>query len=109
VHAHFACSDRRRTRIGARNIFYPFGSIGLAPQDLKYTGEPTETEIGDGNTIRECVTISRGTNGGGGITRLGSGNLLMAYVHIGHDSHVAATASSPTTPRSPATLLLRTT
>ncbi len=79
-----------RTRIGARNIFYPFGSIGLAPQDLKYKGEPTETEIGDGNTIRECVTISRGTAGGGGVTRLGSSNLLMAYVHIGHDSQVGS-------------------
>ena len=79
-----------RTRIGARNIFYPFAAIGLPPQDLKYTGEPTETEIGDGNTIRECVTISRGTSGGGGITRLGSGNLLMAYVHIGHDSQVGS-------------------
>src|SRR5256885_685206 len=48
-----------RTRIGARNQIYPFTSIGIAPQDLKYAGEPTETEIGDNNTIRECVTISR--------------------------------------------------
>ena len=79
-----------RTRVGAKNIFYPFGCIGMAPQDLKYRGEPTETVIGDGNTIRECVTISRGTTGGGGITRLGSGNLLMAYVHIGHDSQVGS-------------------
>ena len=79
-----------RTRIGARNIFYPFGSIGMAPQDLKYTGEPTQTEIGDGNTIRESVTINRGTNGGGGVTRIGSNNLLMAYVHIGHDSQVGS-------------------
>jgi UDP-N-acetylglucosamine acyltransferase len=77
-----------RTRIGWRNTFFPFCSIGMPPQDLKYKGEPTETEIGDGNTIRESVTISRGTTGGGGITRLGSGNLLMAYVHIGHDSQV---------------------
>jgi UDP-N-acetylglucosamine acyltransferase len=77
-----------RTNIGARNIFYPFCSIGMPPQDLKYKGEPTRTEIGDGNTIRECVTISRGTTGGGGVTRLGSGNLLMAYVHVGHDSQV---------------------
>jgi UDP-N-acetylglucosamine acyltransferase len=77
-----------RTNIGARNIFYPFCSIGMPPQDLKYKGEPTGTEIGDGNTIRECVTISRGTTGGGGVTRLGSGNLLMAYVHVGHDSQV---------------------
>lgn len=76
------------TRIGARNVFYPFCSVGVAPQDLKYGGEPTQTEIGDDNTIRECVTISRGTVKGGGITRVGSKNLLMAYVHIGHDSQV---------------------
>jgi len=79
-----------RTRIGARNTFYPFCSVGVAPQDLKYGGEPTETEIGDGNTIRECVTISRGTVGGGGVTRLGSHCLLMTCVHIGHDSHVGS-------------------
>jgi UDP-N-acetylglucosamine acyltransferase len=79
-----------RTRIGARNTIYPFASIGLAPQDLKYKGEPSQTEIGDGNTIRESVTINRGTSGGGGITRIGSGNLLMAYVHIGHDSQVGS-------------------
>jgi UDP-N-acetylglucosamine acyltransferase len=79
-----------RTRIGARNTIYPFTSIGVAPQDLKYSGEPTETEIGDSNTIRECVTISRGTAKGGGTTRVGSHNLLMAYVHIGHDSLVGS-------------------
>jgi UDP-N-acetylglucosamine acyltransferase len=77
-----------RTRIGAGNIFHPFCAVGVAPQDLKYGGEPTGTELGDGNTIRESVTISRGTAGGGGITRLGSGNLLMTCVHIGHDSLV---------------------
>ena len=79
-----------RTRVGAKNTFFPFGAIGMAPQDLKYKGEPTEVEIGEANTIRECVTISRGTAGGGGVTRLGSGNLLMAYVHIGHDSQVGS-------------------
>ena len=79
-----------RTRIGARNTFYPFSAVGVAPQDLKYKGEPTETEIGDENTIRESVTISRGTTKGGGLTRIGSGNLLMAYVHIGHDSIVGS-------------------
>ena len=79
-----------RTRLGARNTIYPFASVGVAPQDLKYQGEPTETEIGDDNTIRECVTISRGTSKGGGITRIGSDNLLMAYVHIGHDSQVGS-------------------
>jgi len=79
-----------RTRIGARNVFHPFCSIGVAPQDLKYGGEPTETEIGDDNTIRESVTISRGTVKGGGVTRLGSNCLLMTCVHIGHDSHVGS-------------------
>ena len=79
-----------RTRIGAKNTIYPFTSIGIAPQDLKYAGEPTETVIGDNNTIRECITISRGTTKGGGITRVGSHNLLMAYVHIGHDSQVGS-------------------
>jgi len=78
------------TRIGVRNIIYPFASIGVAPQDLKYKGEPTETVIGDDNTIRENVTISRGTVGGGGVTSLGSGNLLMTCAHIGHDSHVGS-------------------
>ena len=79
-----------RTRIGSRNIFHPFAAVGVAPQDLKYGGEPTETVLGDDNTIRESVTISRGTVVGGGITRIGSGNLLMTCVHIGHDSHVGS-------------------
>lgn len=79
-----------RTRIGARNTFYPFGSIGVAPQDLKYNGEPTETVLGDDNTIRECVTISRGTTGGGGKTQIGDNCLIMAYAHIGHDSVIGS-------------------
>jgi UDP-N-acetylglucosamine acyltransferase len=79
-----------RTRIGARNVFHPFCAIGVAPQDLKYGGEPTETIIGDDNTIRESVTISRGTVGGGGVTRLGSHCLLMTCVHIGHDSQIGS-------------------
>jgi UDP-N-acetylglucosamine acyltransferase len=79
-----------RTRIGARNVFHPFCAVGVAPQDLKYGGEPTALEVGDGNTIRENVTISRGTVGGGGMTRLGSNCLLMAGVHIGHDSQVGS-------------------
>jgi UDP-N-acetylglucosamine acyltransferase len=78
------------TRIGARNVFHPFCAIGVAPQDLKYKGEPTQVEIGDDNSIRESVTISRGTHHGGGVTRLGSGNLLMAYAHIGHDCQVGS-------------------
>jgi len=77
-----------RTRIGARNTFYPFCAVGVPPQDLKYRGEATETILGDDNTIREGVTVSRGTAGGGGVTRIGSHCLLMASVHIGHDSLV---------------------
>jgi UDP-N-acetylglucosamine acyltransferase len=79
-----------RARIGARNVIHPFTAIGITPQDLKYNGEPTAVEVGDGNTIRESVTISRGTVNGGGVTRLGSDNLLMAYAHIGHDSQVGS-------------------
>ncbi len=74
--------------MGSKNRIYPFACLGVAPQDLKYAGEPTRMEIGDGNTIREYVTISRGTAGGGGITRVGSGCLIMAYTHIGHDSSI---------------------
>ncbi len=79
-----------RTRIGARNVFYPFCSIGVAPQDLKYRGEPTGTIIGDDNTIRESVTVSRGTVGGGGVTRIGSHCLLMTCAHVGHDSQIGS-------------------
>jgi UDP-N-acetylglucosamine acyltransferase len=71
---------------GARNRFFSFSAVGVAPQDLKYKGEPTGARLGDDNTIRECVTISRGTSGGGGTTRVGSNCLIMAYAHIGHDS-----------------------
>jgi len=78
------------TRIGADNTFHPFCAIGITPQDLKYDGAPTQTILGDRNTIRENVTISRGTTGGGGVTRLGSNNLLMAGAHIGHDCQVGS-------------------
>jgi UDP-N-acetylglucosamine acyltransferase len=71
---------------GARNRFASFSAIGVPPQDLKYRGEPTALTLGDDNDIREYVTISRGTAGGGGTTRVGSHCLIMAYVHIGHDS-----------------------
>ncbi|HYX70519.1 MAG TPA: acyl-ACP--UDP-N-acetylglucosamine O-acyltransferase [Terriglobales bacterium] len=76
------------TRIGSDNVFFPFGSIGMAPQDLKYKGEPTRLEMGDHNQVREFVTINRGTVGGGGVTRVGSHILLMAYSHIAHDCEV---------------------
>jgi UDP-N-acetylglucosamine acyltransferase len=74
-----------RTTIGRDNTFYQFSSIGAAPQDKKYAGEPTHLEIGDHNTIREFVTINLGTAQDGGITRIGSDNWIMAYVHIAHD------------------------
>ena len=74
-----------KTSIGDETHVFPFVSIGLAPQDLKYAGEPTETRIGKRNQIREFVTIHRGTEGGGGITRIGDGNLLMAQAHVAHD------------------------
>jgi UDP-N-acetylglucosamine acyltransferase len=77
-----------KTRLGARNRVYSFACLGVAPQDLKYRGEATALEIGDDNTIREYVTISRGTRGGGGTTRVGSHCLIMAYTHIGHDSTI---------------------
>ena len=73
------------TRIGSHNSFFPFCAIGMAPQDVTYKGEPTRLEIGDYNEIRECVTINRGTVKGGGVTRVGSHLLIMAYTHIGHD------------------------
>jgi UDP-N-acetylglucosamine acyltransferase len=76
------------TKIGANNGFFPFCSIGMAPQDLTYAGEPTRLEIGDHNEIREFVTINRGTIKGGGLTRVGSHTLVMAYTHIAHDCRV---------------------
>jgi UDP-N-acetylglucosamine acyltransferase len=75
--------------IGSDNAFFPYVSCGVAPQDKKYRGEPSETRIGNGNSIRECVTIHRGTEGGGMITSIGDGNLLMAYVHVAHDVIIA--------------------
>lgn len=71
--------------IGKENLFYPYCSCGVTPQDKKYKGEASETRIGDRNSIREFVTIHRGTEGGGMITSIGDGNLLMAYVHVAHD------------------------
>src|SRR6266403_1348006 len=74
--------------IGEDNLFYPYSTVGVAPQDLKYKGEASETRIGSRNKIREFVTIHRGTAGGGMVTRIGDDNLLMAYVHIAHDTQV---------------------
>ena len=73
------------TEIGADNRFFPFSSVGLPPQDQKYRGEHTRLVIGDRNVVREFVTIHAGTAGGGGLTRIGSDNLFMAYAHVAHD------------------------
>ncbi len=78
------------TTLGANNTIYPFTTIGMAPQDLKYQGEPARTIIGSGNTIRESVTIHRGTQGGGMETVLGDNNLLMAYCHVAHDCRIGS-------------------
>ena len=75
-------------RIGEDNKIYPFCSIGEAPQDKKYGGEETSLEIGDRNVIREYCTFNRGTVQGGGVTRVGNDNWVMAYVHVAHDSTV---------------------
>jgi len=77
-----------RTRLGEGNVFYPYSTVGVASQDLKYKGEASETRIGNGNKIREFVTIHRGTAGGGMVTSMGDENLLMAYVHVAHDARI---------------------
>src|SRR5687767_11385845 len=77
-----------KSSVGDETRVFPFVSIGLAPQDLKYKGEPTATEIGRRNHIREFVTIHRGTAGGGGLTRIGDDNLLMAQAHVAHDCQI---------------------
>ena len=82
------CVIEGHTRIGSDNRIFQFASIGAAPQDKKYAGEPTRLEIGHGNTIREFVTINTGTVQDEGVTRLGDDNWIMAYVHIAHDCQV---------------------
>ena len=79
-----------RTRIGANSRIYQFASIGEAPQDKKYAGEDTAVEIGEDNTIREYVTINRGTTDDVGVTRIGDDNWLMAYSHVAHDCQVGS-------------------
>ena len=73
------------SRYGRENQFFPFSCVGTAPQDRKYHGDPTRLEVGDRNVFREYVTVNRGTTGGGGVTRIGSDNLILAYSHIAHD------------------------
>lgn len=74
--------------IGDDNVFFPYSTVGVAPQDLKYKGERSETRIGHRNQVREFVTIHRGTRGGGMLTSIGSDNLLSAYAHVAHDVRV---------------------
>jgi len=76
------------TSIGDDNTFFPYSTVGVAPQDLKYQGERAETRIGHRNRIREFVTIHRGTRGGGLLTAIGSDNLLMTYTHVAHDVRI---------------------
>jgi UDP-N-acetylglucosamine acyltransferase len=76
------------TSIGEDNIFYPYSTVGVASQDLKYKGERAETRIGHRNRVREFVTIHRGTEGGGLVTSIGSDNLVMVYAHVAHDVRI---------------------
>lgn len=78
-------SVKRYTRLGRNNHIHSYASVGGEPQDLKFHGEESWLEIGDNNTIREYATLNRGTEGGGGLTRIGNNNLLMAYTHVAHD------------------------
>lgn len=78
------------TSIGEDNQFFPFSTVGVASQDLKYKGERAQTRIGHRNRIREFVTIHRGTEGGGLLTAIGDDNLLMAYVHVAHDVRIGS-------------------
>jgi UDP-N-acetylglucosamine acyltransferase len=76
------------TKVGEDNLFYPYSTVGVASQDMKYQGERAETLIGDRNRIREFVTIHRGTRGGGLVTSIGSDCLLMTYAHVAHDCRI---------------------
>lgn len=80
-----SCTVLGATRLGARNVVYPYAVIGADPQDRSFAGEPTRLEVGDDNVFREHVTVHRGTAKDGGVTRIGSGCLLMASAHVAHD------------------------
>ncbi|MEQ9199200.1 MAG: acyl-ACP--UDP-N-acetylglucosamine O-acyltransferase, partial [Rhodospirillales bacterium] len=90
LHSHIAVAGR--TTIGEENKIFPFASIGHAPQDLKYRGEPSEVIIGDRNVIREQVTINPGTEGGGMKTTVGNNCLIMVAAHVAHDCQIANNA-----------------
>jgi UDP-N-acetylglucosamine acyltransferase len=84
------CVIEGRTTLGCNNHIFQFCSLGAAPQDKKYAGEPTELQVGDRNTIREFCTFNTGTAQDGGVTRVGSDNWIMAYVHLAHDVQVGS-------------------
>ena len=84
------CVVDGHTTIGQNNTFYRFCSVGGMPQDKKYAGEPTRLEIGDGNMFREYVTLNTGTVQDVGVTRIGSDNWVMAYVHVAHDCQIGS-------------------
>ena len=82
---HAFASVKQHTRMGKGNVIHSYALVGGIPQDLKFAGEVSYLELGDNNTIREFATLHRGTEGGGGITRIGDNNLIMAYCHVAHD------------------------
>src|SRR6266436_1214412 len=86
LHAHAMVGGP--SKFGKNNMFYSFSAIGGDPQDYTYRGERTELVAGDGNIFRECVTLSRGTQKGGGATTIGNGNFFLASSHVGHDCHI---------------------
>ena len=88
LHGHVVIGGR--TTVGPRTEIFPFASIGLRPQDLKYKGEPSTLEIGANNVIREHVTMNPGTDGGGMVTRVGDGCLFMVGAHVAHDCRVGS-------------------
>ncbi len=86
LHPH--ATARGPAKYGCNNVFYSFCAVGGDPQDYTYRGERTELVVGDGNIFREYVTVSRGTQKGGGVTRVGNGNFFLAYSHVGHDDQI---------------------
>lgn len=84
------CTIEGHTSIGFNNHIHSYSSLGAAPQDKKYAGEPTCLVMGDGNTVREFCTFNAGTVNGGGVTRVGHDNLFMAYVHLAHDCQIGS-------------------
>lgn len=83
-------SVKAYTRIGRSNVIHSYAMVGGVPQDLKFHGEESWLEMGDNNNVREFATLHRGTEGGGGVTRIGNNNLFMAYVHIAHDCQLGS-------------------